>query len=294
MSKPYEYQPLLKAHDFGAAVSALRQRVDGPLVEAWVPATDPAVVKIVMADLFAARFPVSTLAITGKEFQEFAEAAAYASRYPGYYAGNLAEKTLEHLVSFRLLEVGANDVFVDVASEGSPMPEIARRLYGATAYAQDIMYAPGVNEGKIGGDACAIPVTAGFATKVALTCSLEHFEGDGDTRLFIEMGRVLRPGGKVVVIPLYMFTRPAVQTDPRYSASAEVPFDPEATVFCADGWANRHGRFYSAASLLNRIAAPTRDLFDFAVFQIAGPDAIDPGIYARFALLATRKRTASS
>jgi hypothetical protein len=276
--------------DFGAAVAALRQRVNGPLLEAWVPATDPTVVKMVTADLLAAGLPLSTLVTTSGDFHEFLAAAEYAGRYPGYYVGNLAEKAFEHLASMRLLGVGPGDVFVDVASEGSPLPDIAHRLYGATSFAQDIMYQPGIVGGRIGGDACEMPVPAGFASKAALTCSLEHFEGDADSRLFVEMGRVLRPGGKVAVIPLYMFTRPAVQTDPRYSASTEVAFDLGATVFCSEGWGNRHGRFYSAGSLLERIIVPARHLFDFDLYQISDPGAIDRGIYARFALLATRRR----
>jgi SAM-dependent methyltransferase len=150
------------------------------------------------------------------------------------------------------------------------------------------MYPPGIAEGRIGGDACALPVPDRFASKVALTCSLEHFEGDGDTRLFLELGRVLAPGGRVVVVPLYLYTCPAVQTDPCYSASTDVPFDRGATVFCSKGWANRHGRFYAATSLLERIVEPARRLFDFTVHRIADPAAIDKSIYARFALLARR------
>jgi SAM-dependent methyltransferase len=289
MSKAYEYQPSLSVQEFFSAVAALRQRVTAPLVEAWVPATNQTVVDIVTADLFAARLPISTLPITPEEFRRFAAAADYASRYPQYYTGCVPEKILEHFVSLRLLEMGTNDVFVDVASEGSPLPEIARRLYGATTYAQDIMYPPGIAEGRIGGDACAMPVPDGFASKVALTCSLEHFEGDGDTRLFLELGRILAPGGRVVVVPLYMYTRAAVQTDPCYSVSADVPFDPGATIFCAKGWANRLGRFYSAASLRKRVIGPSGHLFDFAIYRLAEPAAIDGRIYARFAMLATRR-----
>jgi len=34
-------------------------------------------------------------------------------------------------------------------------------------------------------------------------------------------------------------------TDPTYSATLDIPFDREAKIYCADGWKNRHGRFYS-------------------------------------------------
>ena len=84
------------------------------------------------------------------------ETAGYATRYPNYYVGNEAEKSFKHFVSFQLLALKPGDILIDVASEGSPVPEIAQRLYGANAYAQDIMYPEGLLEKRIGGDACNI------------------------------------------------------------------------------------------------------------------------------------------
>lgn len=43
-------------------------------------------------------------------------------------------------------------------------------------------------------------------------------------------------GGRVVDVPLYMFSEPAVQTDPTYSIAVEMAFDPGAVVYCAEGW----------------------------------------------------------
>ncbi|MEZ5363106.1 MAG: class I SAM-dependent methyltransferase [Bryobacterales bacterium] len=162
------------------------------------------------------------------------------------------EKTFEHFVAMRLLRLTERDVFVDLASEGSPLPEIAARLSGCRALAQDIMYPAGIRDGKMGGDACAMPVEDGFASAAALTCSLEHFESDADTRLFHELARVLRPGGRVVVVPLYVFREAAAQTDPRYSVSVDVEFDEGVPLYCAEGWGNRHGRFYSPETLVER------------------------------------------
>jgi hypothetical protein len=88
-----------------------------------------------------------------------------------------------------------------------------------------------------------------------------------------------------------MHTHPAVQTDPCYSVSAEVTFDPGAVVSCSKGWGNRHGRFYSPDSLLERIIAPGRRLFESTVHRLDEPAGVDASIYARFALLATRRPT---
>ena len=151
------------------------------------------------------------------------------------------------------------------------------------------MYPPGISGDRIGGNACEMPVPDRFASKVALTCSLEHFEGIEDRKLFFELARVLRPGGKACVVPLYMYTVPANQTDPTVSVPNDIAFDSDVTVYCAEKWGNRFGRFYSVETFMERIYVPTRDLFDFEVFRIINPTEVDPTIYARFALIATRR-----
>ncbi|MBI1357545.1 MAG: methyltransferase domain-containing protein [Acidobacteria bacterium] len=193
----------------------------------------------------------------------------------------------------RLLELGPKSVFIDVAAASSPLPEITRRVFGCRSFAQDIMYAPGVRAHEIGGDACAMPVEAGFADAAALTCSLEHFEGDADIRLFTELARVLRPGGRIVVAPLYLNPFAAALTDPRFALAADdLRFDADAVIHCADGWGNRHGRFYSPETLQSRILRPHGDAFDFRVFRVGEPLAAghtDHSVYLRFALLGVRR-----
>ena len=221
-------------------------------------------------------------------FRAFVASAGYDRRWPDYYKTVRVEKAFEHWVTLQLLGVGRGDVFIDVASENSPLPDIAERLNGATAYRQDLAYPPGLRGKTIGGDACRMPVPDGFARSASLTCSFEHFEGGSDLGLFQELGRVLKPGGRVCVVPFYLSSQHANQTDPEISVGADVPFDPGARLYFARGWANRFGRFYSADSFVERVVSPTRSTFDVEVVHLVNAAAIDPGIYARLALLATR------
>jgi hypothetical protein len=96
--------------------------------------------------------------------------AEYALRYPVYYRGYLPEKAFEYYLAMQLLRPGADDVFIDIASEGSPLPEIATRLYECRSYAQDIMYDKGIHGSRIGGNASRMSVPTGFPTKACLTC----------------------------------------------------------------------------------------------------------------------------
>ncbi len=282
----YIYQPTDRI-TFDEGVQALRrsgrQVIDGP-----VDITTADAVERIKAAGLASGMPFRDFEIDTRAFQAYVNAAGYPDRYAGYYVGNQTEKALEHFVALTLLDLRPEDVFVDIASEHSPVPEIYATLAGATSYSQDIMYPEGVVGNQIGGDACAMPVPAGFASAASLTCSLEHFEQDADIRLFKELTRVLRPGGAVCVVPFYVNGEHVVQTDPTVGVAANVVFDEGAPVYCVKGWGNRHARFYSPSSFMERIVhGATRDLmFDF--YHLTNAASI-PSVYARFAFVATRR-----
>jgi hypothetical protein len=286
---PYVYRPEVAPQPFADGVQALRTR-GHRVVESAIDNASPDVVDRILASARQRGLRMFPLQVDGDDYREYRRQADYEHRYPHYYADNLAEKSFEHFVALRLLEPGPADAFVDLASEHSPVPEIFHRLTGATTYSQDIMYPPGLNGDRIGGDACEMPVPDGFASKAALTCSLEHFEGDADTRLFVELARVLKPGGVVCVVPFYLYVEPAAQTDPSVSVPADVAFDAGATVYAAEGWGNRHGRFYGVDSFIDRVMRPTNGSFHFTFYHLANAAAAtgEPSVYARFAFTATR------
>jgi ubiquinone/menaquinone biosynthesis C-methylase UbiE len=133
-----------------------------------------------------------------------------------------------------------------------------------------------------------MPVPDRFADAAALTCSLEHFEGDADVRLFAELSRVLKPGGSVCVVPFYVYEEDATQTDPLVSLAADVPFDEGTVIHLAKGWGNRHGRFYSPGGFKRRIVERFREILQFRFFHLTNADQVHGSCYARFAFLATR------
>lgn len=283
----YVYQPRRSKLSFEQAAATLASRIPNEVRRGSIPATDPEAVSAVLAGFSTLGIPVETWAVDADDYRRYVERAEYVSRHAKYYANNRAEKTFEHYVVWRLAQFSASSVFVDIAAENSPLADIVARLTDATTYRQDIMFRPGIRARDIGGDACAMPVTDGFASTAALTCSLEHFERDGDVRLFDELARIIRPGGRVVVVPLYVFPEAAVQTDPTYSIAVDVAFDRDAAVYCAEGWGNRHGRFYSPATLAERLLK--NQAFSFRVLHLTGTERIGAEVYARYALLAERR-----
>jgi SAM-dependent methyltransferase len=286
--RPYMYRPKKQGKSFESC-SAQLQRMGVDVLIGYVD-------HINMESLSAVRDGFANLGLAVHDFevdliryQKYIHEAKYQERYPEYYKTNLSEKSLEHFLAFQILDIKPGEVFVDVASENSPVPEIFSRLGRCVSYRQDIMYPPGVHGDQIGGDACQMPIPAGFSDKLALTCSLEHFEGESDTKLFYEFYRILKPGGKFCVVPFYVYIHPANQVDPTVSVPHHVPLDCNAKIYCTRGWGNRFARFYSPESFFQRIFKPTQNLFDYRIFQIINPDALPPNTYARFVLLGTKK-----
>jgi SAM-dependent methyltransferase len=183
-----------------------------------------------------------------------------------------------------LLDPSENDVYVDIASEGSPVPEIYSNLFGTKVYRQDLAYPDGINENLIGGDAANMPVPDGFATKMALHCSLEHFEGTSDIGFIKEVSRVLSPGGSVCIVPLYLAKNYSIQTDPAVSVPSQVPFEEDAVLHCAFGWGNRHGRFYDPSHFISRIYQNLNGM-TLSIYRIRNAQQVDPSCYVQFAAL---------
>lgn len=235
--------------------------------------------------LAAAGFAVEPMEVDPAAYRDYLARARY-ERFPDYYAwqrSNFNEKALEHFIALTLLELKAGDIYLDIASSGSPTPEIYADLTGAETWRQDLDYASGIHGRTIGGDAAALPLPDDFASGMGLHCSFEHFEGDSDSRFIREAGRVLKPGGRLVILPLYLFTHYAIQTDPVVWRGWRPPFKPEpgATLHFARGWGNRHGRFYDPERLRERVAKNMGSL-KMTIYRVMNAEEIDPGCYVRF------------
>lgn len=230
---------------------------------------------------------VKSLRVIMEEYREYLEKVNYKKRYPGYYPGSFHEKTLEHFIAFKLLKsnLAKGRKFIDIGAESSPHSEIFGRLTGCKGYRQDIRYLKGVWLRKIGSDASSIPVKDNYFHSALAACSIEHFENDSDTRFMKEMVRVLSAGGIIVVIPLYLHEKAFCATDPKFSVPGEVTFDPGVDIHCVDGWGNRHGRFYSPQTLVERLIEPNRQRMNFMVYYIENFKEIHDSTYCRFALV---------
>ncbi len=221
------------------------------------------------------------------DYKNYFEKAGYSKTYSSYYSFNIYEKSLEHYVAAKLLNMNKNDIYIDIASEGSPVPEIYGKLYGVNTYRQDLNYPAGLNGNTIGGDAANMPLPAEFASKMALHCSLEHFEGDADIRFIKEVNRVLKKGGSVCILPLYMAEEYCIITEPEVAVEQNVVFDSEAKVCGIKGWNNRHGRFYDVDSFSKRIINRLGDM-SIRLYRVVNQKDVHSTCYLKFVALITK------
>ena len=253
-----------------------------PKVKSWIDPTGRQ--KEIMEALEENGVELVNLYINVPEYRQYVNKAGYHN-FPNYFVGgkakNFVEKSLEHFLAAKLLNLSSDDTYVDVASSQSPAAEIYHRLYGCKAYRQDILFTKGMNGNVIGGDAANMPVADGFATKMALHCSFEHFEGDSDARFIKEASRILKKGGKLCILPLYFFNVYAIQTDLAVLPTNGMTFEEDAILYCSKGWGNRHGRFYDIPHFITRIRNNQNDL-TLTIHVVQNEKEVDPSCYIKF------------
>ncbi len=257
-----------------------------PKAKGGVP-SDPAIFDEIRRKLKESSLCLRDLRADIAGFNRYLNDAQYC-RFPKYYVGGSAplflEKALEHYLAASLLGLDRQDVFIDVAAGDSPAAQIYQELYGCTVYRQDLSFPRGVRGSVIGGDAASLPFETGFVTKMALHCSFEHFEGDSDFRFIREAGRVLRRGGRLCILPLYLYKEYAIQTDPMTMPKGGIDFADDAVLYVAKGYRNRHGRFYSVPKLVSRITNNLQDL-KLTLYVVQNEKEVDPSCYVKFIAL---------
>jgi SAM-dependent methyltransferase len=218
-------------------------------------------------------------------YQKYLEQTKYPNNYFGGKPGtgrNFEEKTLEHFVSLVFLDMQKADVLVDVACSISPFAGQVAERYACQIYRQDLVFPQGINGIEIGGSATAIPLPSASVSKMTLHCSFEHFEGSADTDFLKEVSRLLKPGGKVCIIPLYLMDKYYVLSDPLVP-KGDVVWDAGAPVVQRPGWGNRFGRHYGVSELIERVLKPAKDFgLNLQLYHVTNATEIHPSCYLKF------------
>jgi hypothetical protein len=229
-----------------------------------------------------------------REFSEFIKFPEYAGPYRKYGGKDdysFLEKALEHFLSFKIVQPRRGQVFMDVGSCVSVVPEILRRHYGCRCYAQDLELPAGIAGWNVGGNAAEIPLPDSSLDGMTLHCTFEHFEGNADSAFIRECARLLKPGGKTVILPLYVntnWTNITGETDAAQRSS--IGCDGSASYWCViPEWQNRFGRHYSAQALLDRVLDVAVGCgLQVEIFRVRNFGQIHPNLWLRWVLVLQR------
>ena len=165
-------------------------------------------------ELSSRKIEVAPFTVDTDQFHGWLRKTAFPKSYIDSLEGVFLEKALEYYVGQELLDLRKNDVLIDVAAGQSPWVKMVQRHIGCKAYSLDLAYEAGIHDERIGADATAIPLPDGSVTKMGLHCSYETFEGRSDINFLKEAERVLTPGGKMVILPLYLHNSFFVDSSP--------------------------------------------------------------------------------
>lgn len=190
------------------------------------------------------------------EFDDFIRLVGFPTNYHGGTGtGVYREKLLEHFVAWKFLSLDKScyTPYVDVAAGSSPWALLLNSR-GVDACAIDLSISPefvteicylqqdatktGFGDGSVGG--------------ASLQCAYEMFSEDQDAALLLELGRILKPGGRAVISPLYTHTHPCYYQTPEYYGVAYG--DHEAKRYIRrDCWGVPFSRKYSPETLKSRV-----------------------------------------
>jgi len=217
---------------------------------------------------------------------------------PDYHSGCPVpvweEKLLEHWVASERLGLKAyqpEDIYVDIAAGSSPWAMVLRQCAGITAFAIDLN-----NVGEIykdlpyyrTEDATATNFSDASVTGASLQCAYEMFAEDNDSKLLKEFSRILKPGGKVVILPLYMHTHYCAFSTPEYFGKGHS--DPVAIEYaCLDWEGIPSARYYDGSALKKRVLDQIDQLgMRYQLLALRNKSDLGMNIYCHFILEITK------
>lgn|GEM_PF-1049592 len=198
------------------------------------------------------------------------------------------EKIFEHFVAWETLvkDLKKNEIYIDVAAASSPWVKLLNEK-GFKAIGIDLnrSYKFPDDPNYLVMDATKTSFKDESVSGVSLQCAFEMFTGDDDTNLVREFGRILKPGGKAVIVPLYMHTHYCGHTtkDFRFSKKCH---DKGAKLYLRKDYTGvPFSRKYDVYKLKERIlSAVDESGLKYKIYVLKNGKEIKEGVYCHFIL----------
>lgn len=242
--------------------------------------------------LVTAGIPVEEMRIDLADFNTWRLSVPGLDRYYHSFGDMQIEKCLEHYLVDKLLDLKSGDRYLDIASAGSPWASTLRTRQ-IEAYRLDLIYPDGVHGMEIGANATVTGLPEGFATALSTQCAFELFHGETDLLFLHEADRILSPGGRLAVLPLYLDNDYFLLQSP-YALPPPGAADPDAAVVWRDDhFRAPYSRHYSPEFFAQRIHDQMPAGLDTRVYFISNLNEVmqaypDQRVYCFYVLHATK------
>ena len=228
-------------------------------------------------------------------FSGFQAAGYFPDDYHGgRKSGVWDEKLLEHWIAaekLNLFNYSKDDIYIDVAACGSPWVKALRERHEIQAYAIDLVVDQAFSTLDFYREENATKTRFldSSVRGMSLQCAFEMFLGSDDLDFIAEIRRILKPGGKVIILPLYMHTH--------YCAYSSADFfgkgysDPGATTYVRmDTWGIPSSRKYDAATLKKRLLSRIdQEGLEYDIHALRNKNELGEDIYCHFILEITKR-----
>jgi len=219
----------------------------------------PSELAAIEADLIALGVTLNDYSPPPAGFKAFQAESWFPADYHGGRHGDVwDEKLLEHWLAAQRLDLmnyRPGEIYVDVAACGSPWVKTLRERKQIEGYAIDLSEVPLIYRDMPyyrSENATHMTFADNSVTGASLHCAYEMFTGEDDTNFILEAARILKPGGKVVILPLYMHTHYCAYSTPEYYGKSYS--DPGAKEYVRlDCYGVPSSRKYDAAQLKERV-----------------------------------------
>ncbi|WP_312562890.1 methyltransferase domain-containing protein [Anaerospora sp.] len=206
-----------------------------------------------------------------------------------FYGGSeelFEEKVLEHFVAGDLLGLNKDMSYIDIAANESPWAYLLSKQ-GYKAMAIDLNGSKRF-EGEpnyLVMDATNTTFQDNSIDAVSLQCAYECFIGTHDTNLIAELARILKPGGKAIILPLYMHTHYCGYATMDYCYESGF-HDEGAKLYYNRKWKNiPFSRKYNITELERRVLGHARKHgLEYTIYRVTNGTKIHPDVYLYFVL----------
>ena len=296
MLSPPKYLQKIREYGFRDSLNiAWKRKVLGPyLKRKWrsVPQysgpTEEELIAI-EARLSELGIPVTPLNVDERAFDEFKRAIAFPGDYHGGPQGPVwEEKLLEYMIAYRLCELSEfsdADIYIDIAGAASPWATLLRNI-GITAYSVDLKVPRKFKhlEYYLERNAICTNFKPDSVRSTSLQCAFEMFIGDSDGKLIDELGRILVPGGKAVIVPLYLHTHHCGYSSPEYFGKGHAD-SGSVQYMRTQGWGVPFSRKYSPDTLISRVLTRVRNNgMYFKIFKVENKERFGSNVYCHFVM----------